>query len=175
MLPRSGMVQNVGPGVAIAGALTRDDLADLRRRGYTAVLDLRLRDEPVTSGLSPAEEEVEAGKAGLAYRRIEVSAQALEDRVVDRVREALAVSPGPVVVHCASGRRAAVLTTLDRGCREGWTPEQCLARLRELGHDCEPAPALRDLLVSYLSRHRAAGRRHASAVEHRGGASESVR
>lgn len=168
MLPGSDMLQNISPEVAIAGTLTRRDLEEVRRRGFTVVLDLRRRDEPVSGGLSPAEEEAEARGLGLEYHRVELAPQDVDDRVVERVREVLAASRGRVVVHCASGRRAAVLAVLDRGCREGWTPAQCLARVRELGYDCDAVPALGDLLRRYVAAHGPEGRRRDAAESGRG-------
>lgn len=148
--------------MAIAGTLTRDDLEEIRRRGYRVVLDLRVHDEPVAGGLSPAQEAVEARKLDLEYHCVEVSLHALDDCVVERLRGALATLPGRVVVHCASGRRAAVFAILDLACREGWSAQECLTRLRALGFDGDEMPALRELLVRHVDA-RTPGRSPARA------------
>lgn len=159
------MFQEISARLAIAGTLTRDDLEEIRRRGYRVIVDLRGLDEPVAGGLSPAQEEVEARKLDLEHHCVEVSVHTLDDRAVERARDALETLPGRVVLHCGSGRRAAILATIDLGCKEGLSAKECLTRVRALGFDCDEMPALRDLLVRYVDAQTLSGRRRAPMIQ----------
>ncbi len=62
------MFQRVNDRLAIAGALTETDLAHLIAQDYRTIIDLRSNDEPVASGLRPAEERQYAAALGVPYQ-----------------------------------------------------------------------------------------------------------
>ncbi len=146
------MFQRVTDQLAIAGALTETDLAHLVAQGYRTIIDLR-SNEPVASGLRPAEERECAARIGVPYEQIPILITSFEALRIDEVRAALGRSAGPVVLHCASGRRAGILALVHLGCQEGWSAEPCLAKARVLGFDLDAMPVLRDLLVRYVVAH----------------------
>jgi uncharacterized protein (TIGR01244 family) len=156
------MIQQVNDRVAVAGTLLAADLGELARLGYRTVIDLRTDGEPAAGGLSPSEEEARARGLGLAYRRVPVSMQSLDDAPIAAVRTALEAATAPVLVHCSSGLRAIALALLHVCCEEGATADDALVRARTLGLDWERDWRLRghvNFFVSYLTRHRRLGHR----------------
>ncbi len=72
---------------------------------------------------------------------------------ITQVRAALSHAAAPVVLHCASGRRAGILALVHLGCQEGWSADRCLGKAPVLGLDLDGMPLLRDLLVRYVVAH----------------------
>lgn len=147
------MWQEVNDWLAIAGTLVWEDITALAQRGYRSFIDLRGENEPAAGGLGPHEVRRWVRVHGLTYRQIPVLVTALDDATVDAVRHTLREVEKPVLLHCASGRRAGALALMHLGCEEGATVEQCLTRARAMGLDFEGLPPLRDFFVDYLTRY----------------------
>ena len=101
----------------------------LKAAGVTAVVNLR------TDGEGPFEAEAHAvGLAGASYDRCPTGREP-SDAALDAVRKALRELPrgGVVLLHCASGNRAAgalyAFLVLDRG----FSPEKALALAKSAG------------------------------------------
>lgn len=140
----------------IAGELDEDQLVSAKNAGIGLVIDLRADGEPVGRGLDPAGETRVAAHIDLLHRRFPIVADRLCRQRFDEVGRVVAQSGVPVLVHCASGRRAAVALVASQGRRCGWSAEQCAKRIRQLGFDLEGMPLLRDALAAYvaLGEHR---------------------
>jgi len=149
--------------IAIAGALCREDVSQLAKRGYRTLIDLRTDDEPAT-GLRPDEERQCAIRQGLVYRQIPIKGTTLNICRVASVRRVLQKAQGPVLLHCGSGRRACAFALMHLGCEQGVSVEECLVRGQRLGFDWESMPILRDFFVRYLTGHSPVHRPH----EHEG-------
>ena len=147
------MFQRVNDRLAIAGALTETDLAHLIAQDYRTIIDLRSNDEPVASGLRPAEERQYAAALGVPYQQIPIVITSFDALCITQVRAALSHAAAPVVLHCASGRRAGILALVHLGCQEGWSADRCLSKAPVLGLDLDGMPLLRDLLVRYVVAH----------------------
>ena len=80
------------------------DLDFLRRRGFRSLVNL-----------SPAREGEEAEGRGLAYLHFPVRPDELGPDTVRAFREKLDRLPKPVAIHCASGKRAGLMTIAARG------------------------------------------------------------
>ncbi len=145
--------------LALAGTLVHADIAEIGRRGYQTLIDLRTDREPAAGGLSPAEVRQHATALGLAYCQIPVSVPALNDATVETVRRALREAEGPVLLHCVSGRRAGALALMHLGCEEGASVEQCFAKAQVIGLDWDSLPGLREFCIEYISRHLSSQRR----------------
>ena len=162
-------IQPVADHVSIAGALRADDFRELKARGFQTIVDLRWNGEPTPFGLSPREERCRAAELGFTHFQIPVISTALDRPTVEAVHRTLAIAERPVLVHCASGRRAAVLVIMDLACTAGWTPTQCLERLDALGFDCAEMPRLREFLVRYLGTRRGESGSALGALDTRAG------
>lgn len=81
------------------------DLTRLASEGFAAVVDLRRpgeRNQPLT----PEQEGQAAARAGLRYLNIPVDGANIDEGIIQRFRDEVAQLHGPVLVHCATGRRA---------------------------------------------------------------------
>ena len=90
------------------------DLDFLRRRGFRSLVNLRDAGE-ADQALSPAREGEEAERRGLAYLHFPVRPDELGPDTVRAFREKLDRLPKPVAIHCASGKRAGLMTIAARG------------------------------------------------------------
>lgn len=81
------------------------DLKSLASEGFAAVVNLRRAGEP-NQPLTPEEEGEAAAHHGLRYVHIPVDGANIDRATIQRFKDEVAQLPGPVFVHCASGRRA---------------------------------------------------------------------
>ena len=116
----------VGPQIAI------DDLAELKRHGYRAVICNRPDGEGADQ---PGHEEMDAAARaeGLEFCYLPVSPGPARDEDADAFGAALRALPGPVMAYCRSGMRSATLWSLsEAGSRP--MPE-ILAATKAAGYD----------------------------------------
>lgn len=91
--------------VAGTDAPGEDELARLASRGFASIVDLRTGRE-ANQLLSPEREKEEAETRGLSYLHLPVESPNVDPATIDRFRHEVSQLPGPVYVHCSSGRRA---------------------------------------------------------------------
>jgi uncharacterized protein (TIGR01244 family) len=139
--------------IGVAGALTEGDLEGARRAGYRTVIDLRGDGEPTPRGLCPSDERLAAGRLGLGYLQVPIEPETFDHVRVEIVRRKLDSACGPVLLHCATGRRAAALALLHE-CFGGRALGDCFALGPALGLRWDDAPALRDRWMRYVLDHR---------------------
>ncbi|MBB3713716.1 uncharacterized protein (TIGR01244 family) [Limimaricola variabilis] len=112
------------------------DEAALRQaadQGFRSVVNFRTAEEK--QEITPDEERRLAEAAGLTYLHHPVAPDALDDALVDDFRQKLADLPGPVLFHCASGKRAGAMTLMALAAREGLDGDAAIAKGRECGLD----------------------------------------
>lgn len=134
------------------GQPTREELGRLAQEGFKAVVNLRTVGEQ-NQPLSPEAEGEVARKAGLDYLHIPVASTDLRPEQVDQFREKLSGLPGPVLVHCASGKRSGAFAMVQLAIEEGLSGEDALARARTLGFDWK-SPELEGFVRQYLDQRR---------------------
>jgi uncharacterized protein (TIGR01244 family) len=129
------------PRVYSAGQPDPADWTAIAAYGVTTVIDLRPDAE------RPGRDEAaEVRRAGLAYRQIPVAAaQDLDFEAAHALWDEIESSPGPVLLHCASGNRAGALLALAAVHDGGMAPEQALTLGREAGMT-GTEPRVRELL-----------------------------
>lgn len=132
---------------------TEEELGDLAARGFKAVVNLRC-DNEAEQPLAPAAEGVAVGKLGLRYLHLPVSPAAMHGAQVDQFRKQVARLPGPVFVHCHSGKRAGAFVMMDHAVQAGWSGEQTLKTAAQMGFQCD-VPALKTFVKGYVDGHRA--------------------
>lgn len=130
------------------GQPTREELGRLAQAGFKTVVNLRMAGEP-NQPLSPKAEGDVARQAGLNYLHIPVASTDPRPEQVDQFRAQLAELPGPVLVHCASGKRSGAFAILQLAIREGLSGEEALARAWTLGFDWK-SPELEGFVRHYL-------------------------
>ena len=111
---------------------TAERIGALAREGFRSVVNLRAPGEK-DEVLSPVEEGEIARRHGLEYLSIPVSPNSMTDATADHFDREVARLPGPVAVHCASGRRAALFTFIHVARAEGLSGDEAAAKAEGMG------------------------------------------
>lgn len=101
--------------------------------GMKSVVNFRASGEK--GGLSPEEEQQRAERLGLNYLHHPVTADSLDTALVDDFRRSLDDLPQPVLLHCASGKRAGALTLMALAADKGWDGDTALQEGKARGID----------------------------------------
>jgi uncharacterized protein (TIGR01244 family) len=131
---------SLGPGLSVTGRLDRSDLEALARAGVRTIINNRPDGED-PGQLPAAEARRIAESHGLAYHHIPITAATLSRSDVDAFAAAVHNAPGPLVAHCRSGTRSALLWALSR-MREGADPLSLITEAARHGIDIANLPAL---------------------------------
>lgn len=119
-----------GP-IIVAGQPTEADLRSLKARGITHVINLR-SDEEMAS-LNFAEPDLVALQ-GIPYEHLPIAASTdYQPGVLQALHKAVASGDGKVLVHCASGGRAAMLYAAYATQHEGLSPDEAMRTLASAG------------------------------------------
>lgn len=125
---------------AVAPQLQPQDMAELARQGYVAVMCNRPdAEEPGQPALDDMRAAAEA--AGLAFHHIPVSGGAFPEASIAAFRAVRQGANGKVLAYCRTGTRSITLDTL-ANC-DGLSAEARIERAAQAGYDLSP---LRDRL-----------------------------
>lgn len=130
--------------VACAGATPPEAMADLKARGFSAVVNFRTAGE---RGASVDAGKAAAEAAGLKYFHLpfrQPSAQIVET-FLDTVSEP---SNQPVYIHCGSANRVGALWLIKRVKLDGWAVDRALAEAETIGLRSK---ALREFALDYVN------------------------
>jgi uncharacterized protein (TIGR01244 family) len=129
--------QLLEPGVAIADALEVEDLNEVARQGFKAVICNRrpgeAEDYPDDSALRERAEAL-----GLVWRGIPVSPGEYGTADIAAFGQALDELPTPILAFCRTGRRAVHLWAQARGREQDCYIPALLAAAQRAGHDPQP-------------------------------------
>ena len=121
-------------GIFIGPQPTEQDLTEAKQQGVQTVIDMRMPSETAT----PNAELVK--NSGLDYVNIPVDKAALSVQKIDEFDAALKQNNGPVLLHCATGTRAAMLLALSRARQHGWTAERTFEEAEAMGYNLQSSP-----------------------------------
>src|SRR5438270_10554400 len=139
-MPSLPSLAELAPGLSAAGALGPSDIDALAAEGVRTIVNNRPDDED--PGQLPAAEARRLAEAhGIAYHHIPITAATLSRGDVDAFAAVLDSAPQPVVAHCRSGTRSALLWALAR-LREGADPNVLIAAAARYGIDIAALPAI---------------------------------
>src|SRR5436309_8974433 len=128
----------LAPGISAAGRLDRGDIDALASAGVQTIINNRPDGED--AGQLPAAEARRIAEAhGIAYHHIPITAATLSRADVDAFAAALRDAPAPVVAHCRSGTRSALLWALTR-MRQGADALPLIAEAARHGIDIAGLP-----------------------------------
>ncbi len=97
------------PRFAVTSALTEADFVEARALGFKAILSNRPDGEEATQ-LTARQEAVLAWRAGLQFRHVPAGKLDLfTDATIESMADALVGLEGPVLAHCKSGVRSAIV------------------------------------------------------------------
>jgi len=134
--------------VGCAGAVTPAAVAEVKKRGFKSILDLRLASEP---GADIEAESAAAREAGIEFIHLPFDSHAPDPAVVDRfLREIAPKDRQPPFVHCASGSRASAFWLVKRVMLDGWDRERAMSEAAQLG---TMSPAMKQFALDYLQAH----------------------
>lgn len=137
------------PDLAVTGELQPADLAEIASLGFKSLVNNR-PDSEEEGQMTNHTEASHAWRHGLRYRFVPSSKLDLfTDNVVEGMADALANLPRPILAHCKSGIRSAIIWAA-ASARQ--TPvDDVLAALAAAGFDLD---FLRDELDTQADRHR---------------------
>jgi len=98
--------QTLKPGVRVAGQLQPQHMAQARQLGYRTVVDIR-PDGEASDQADAQTMQALAQREHLRFAYIPVPRDGFPDEAVQRLQQVLAEGPGPVLLYCRIGRRAA--------------------------------------------------------------------
>ncbi|HUR33418.1 MAG TPA: protein tyrosine phosphatase family protein [Vicinamibacterales bacterium] len=135
--------------IACAGATTPAGVAEVKKLGYTTIINLRQANE---AGAELDAEATAAKVAGVKYFHLPVNGSAPDPAIVDQFIVAVGDPANqPVFVHCASGNRAAALWMVKRLVVDGWDVDRASTEAAALGLT---NPALKTFAVDYAASHK---------------------
>lgn len=134
--------RHLTPDLAVAPQIEPEDFDALAQAGFATVIANRPDAEVEPAQRSDVMAE-RAAKAGLAYHYLPIVPGQLGPDQIERFRQILDNSPGPVLAYCRSGTRSATAWALGQA---GDRPaDEILTAGRNAGYDLSHlAPVLRD-------------------------------
>ncbi|WP_292934115.1 sulfur transferase domain-containing protein [Noviherbaspirillum sp.] len=121
------------------------DLKQARQLGIRTVIDFRLPNETETRN------ETLAADNGLDYVNIPVNKTDLSEEQINELDCVMREKDGPFLIHCASGARAAMLLSLSKAKRHGWTAQRTFEEARAMGFDLENSPEFSAFVAAVVS------------------------
>lgn len=102
-------IEHLTPHFAVTSALTADDIHRIAALGFKSIVSNRPDGEEAGQMLARHEAAL-AWRAGLKFRHVPTSKHdVLTDEVVEAMADALSDLEGPVLAHCKSGTRSAIV------------------------------------------------------------------
>lgn len=142
--PGPGSTDNVKAlpgGIWVTGQVDPHQLRTLKRNGFKGIVDLRPDGEAVGQP-SSAEMAEQARRLGMAFTYVPVSHGDIPAAAVERLGQALAQADTPVLLYCASGRRASRTWALAEASRaEGMDAAAIAAAVKSVGQPVDDLDA----------------------------------
>ena len=139
----------VGDEVGCAGATDPKALAEVARRGYKSVLNLR---EATETGVALEESKAAAEHAGLKYIHLPFNVAMPDSKVVDTFLATVADrSNQPVYIHCGSANRVGGMWMIKRVIQDGWAVDRARTEAEAIGLS---SPQLIAFVGEFISKHR---------------------
>ena len=141
----------VTPKIAIGDQPTEADLAELKKEGFSGIINLRNDGEP-DQPMNTAQEGEKARAQGLDYLHYGVGSAPLSAKGVTAVCDFIdqhAQGTNRVLVHCRRGPRAIALVLLQQARANKWSAAEVVAKGKAMGLEVDGG--LKMLVESYLS------------------------
>jgi uncharacterized protein (TIGR01244 family) len=136
--------------IAIGDQPTEADLSELKKQGFSGVVNLRNDGEP-EQPMGTSQEGEKARALGLDYLHYGVGAAPLSPKGVKGVCDFIdqhTHGSQRVLVHCRRGPRAAALVLLHQARANHWNAAEAFAKGKAMGLDVDGG--LKTLVESYL-------------------------
>lgn len=139
--------QRIDEDCAIARQLTIEQIQQLPQAGFQSVLNLRSPDE--SGGLGDERQRIEA--LGLTYANVPMPLDQLNSTLAEQVLSTIETLPKPILIYCASARRASAIALLEIARQRELTPEQVLELGLTMGFDYEAHPNLKLFIYEHVA------------------------
>jgi uncharacterized protein (TIGR01244 family) len=139
--------QRIDEDCTIARQLTPEQIEQLPHRGFKSVLNLRSPDE--SGVLGDEQQRIEA--LGLRYANVPVLLDQLNSKLAEEVLSTLQDLPKPILIYCASARRASAIALLEIARQRELTPEQVLELGLTMGFDYDAHPNLKLFIYEHVA------------------------
>src|SRR5712691_5919611 len=135
--------------VACAGATSATAVPEIKKMGFTSIINLR---QPSEQGADIDSEAAAAKAAGIRFYSIPFNGQMPDPAAADRFLDAI-TSKGsePAFIHCAGGNRAAAMWMIKRLAVDHWDAERAASEATALGLT---SPALKQFAIDYSQSHK---------------------
>lgn len=131
-------MKQISDRLYVASQLSADDIRQARSKGFAAIINNRPdREEPGQP--TAAENRVVAESEGLGYSHIPVVPGQLDENQVRAFQQALSEAGGPVLAHCKTGTRAALLYVIGEVLDGRMSKDEVAPFGRSLGLDLSGA------------------------------------
>lgn len=148
-IPGVRNMTQVDPTIACAGATDASAIPEIAKRGYKAIINLRLASE---SGAEIDAARAAAAGAGVRFIHMPFEVSNPDESIVDRFIAAVSDAANqPVFIHCASANRAAALLMIKRATADGWDNGRAEAEARAIGLS---NPSLRDWALAQIAKRK---------------------
>jgi uncharacterized protein (TIGR01244 family) len=106
-------IKRINDRVSVSGQIRPEDVATIKAAGFTAIINNR-PDGEAPDQCAGSEIEAAAKAAGLDYHCIPLGRDGVSPDMVEKTREVLEGSAGPVFCYCRSGTRSTTLWALSQ-------------------------------------------------------------
>ncbi len=149
VIPGAFNVTRVDALVMCAGATKPEAFDQIRRLGFTSVINLRRDEEP---GVDIEGARKAAAAAGLKYVHVPVVTEDVSAESVAAFINAVTDSENqPMYIHCGSANRVAALWLIKRVTVDGWEVSRAMVEAEAIGLT---NPRLRKFALDYIARTR---------------------
>jgi len=125
-------IKRIDGHVSVSGQIRPEDIPALKAAGFTTIVNNRPDGEAPDQPTS-AEVEAAAKAAGLDYVAIPLGREGVSSDMVEKTREVLEGSTGPVFAFCRSGTRSTTLWALSQAGSED--AESIIGKAQNAGYD----------------------------------------
>ncbi|MGC8711839.1 MAG: beta-lactamase hydrolase domain-containing protein [Leptodesmis sp.] len=122
-------VRKITDDLAIAGQLTLEEFEQLVEEGYRSVVNLRSPDE---TGFLRSEQQI-LEQFGIFYLSHPTTLGDIHPDFIRTLIQQIIKLPQPIIFHCDSGTRSAILALLYIAMKQGMKTEQAFQKVTELG------------------------------------------
>lgn len=122
-------IRKINDELAIAGQISPDQLPQIVGEGFRSILNLRSPEE----GTFELSEEVKAELFGLNYVNFPLNFDNLHEDTILRTFKLINELTKPLLVHCDTGIRSALIVLIYITMQQGATPKQAFRQAESLG------------------------------------------
>ncbi len=150
-VPGATNVTRVDATVMCGGATTPQAFPELKKLGFTSIVNLRREQEP---GADIAGAKSAAEGAGLKYIHIPFDSANPDPKIADTFIAAVTDKANqPVYIHCASANRVGAMWLIKRVLVDGWDVPRATEEATAIGLTHE---ALKKFALDYVEAHKKA-------------------